>query len=134
MRNLAWDGTHNRLVFSTRHRDQQAANQWVCKYGITTGYGCGYIVTMEFLKNSFRTCPDCIGEATWIRVHRDGVDLSSPGDSGGPFFYGSTAYGIMGSHITPVDAEGNEIGPSDALYMAINYLSSSNLGITVLTE
>ncbi len=131
MRNLAWDGTHNRLVFSTRHRDQQAANQWVCKYGITTGYGCGYIVTTEFLKNSFRTCPDCTGEATWIHVHRDGVDLSSGGDSGGPWFVGSTAYGVMSARL---DFDDNDSTPDDAIYMAINYVSSSNLGIRVLTN
>lgn len=32
--------------------------------------------------------------ATYIRVHKDGDDLSSGGDSGGPWFLSGTAYGI----------------------------------------
>ncbi|MBN2002440.1 MAG: hypothetical protein JXA21_03710 [Anaerolineae bacterium] len=116
VRNLAFDGTYNRYVYSTKHRDNQVINEFVCKYGRSTGSGCGYIID----KNYTPTTPGswC---STFIRVHRDGVDLAEGGDSGGPWFSGNTAYGIMRSQI------GN-----DATYMAINYISY--LGISVLTN
>ena len=93
--------------------------------GITTGYGCGYIIDKNYTKqaNSCETHP-CSNYPTWIRVHRDGVDLSTGGDSGGPWFLSNTAYGIMSA----------EFLGTDAIFMAINYVPSSNLGIIVLTE
>ena len=135
VRNWVWDGTNLRFVTSTKHRNQQAINEWVCKFGIITGYGCGYIIDKNYTKQA-NSCDNhpCSHYPTWIRVHRDGVDLSTHGDSGGPWFVSNTAYGTMSASLTPEDGQGNEIGPSDALYMAINYLSSAGLGITVLTE
>ena len=50
-------------------------------------------------------------------------DQSEPGDSGGPWYSGSTAYGIMSGHFP---------GNFDAIYMAIDY--SSALGVSVLTS
>jgi hypothetical protein len=60
--------------------------------------------------------------ATWIRVHQDGVNLSEGGDSGGPWYFGGSAYGIHHCGI------GN-----DACYMAVNYIGSAGLGLTVRT-
>ncbi len=114
VRNLAFDGTSNRYVYSTIHRNNQALNSWVCKYGKITGYGCGFIID----KNYRPTTPGS-WSATFIRVHRDGVDLCQGGDSGGPWFLGNTAYGIMKSQIG-----------YDAVYMAINYVDY--LDLTVL--
>ena len=66
----------------------------------------------------------CSFSATFIRVHNeDGDDLADGGDSGGPWFRGNTAYGIMRSQ-APEGADG--------VYMAINYIS--DLDISVLTE
>lgn len=118
VRNLAFDGANYRYVYSTKHRNNQVINEYVCKYGKTTLAGCGYITDKSYN-------PGCINgycyTSTFIRVHRDGVDLSQPGDSGGPWFSGNTAYGIMKG----------EIG-NDAFYMAINYVTY--LGINVLTN
>jgi len=114
VRNLMYDGTNNRYVYSTKHRDDQELNEFVCKYGKITGFTCGYIID-----KSFDPGPDYI--ATFIRIHRDGVNLSEGGDSGGPWFSGNTAYGI----------HTHGIG-DDAAYMAVNYIS--DLGVTVLTE
>lgn len=102
VRNLAYDGTNNRYIFSTKHRDNQALNEYVCKYGWASGYTCGYIIDKNYN-------PGGVMNSTLIRVHHDGVNLSSGGDSGGPWFNLNTAYGL---HV-------GEIG-DDAYYMAIN--------------
>ena len=48
VRNWVWDGTNLRVVTSTKHRNQQAMNEWVCKFGITTEYGCGHIIDKNY--------------------------------------------------------------------------------------
>lgn len=118
VRNLMNDGTYYRLVYGTKPRNSQMINEYVCKFGMTTLAGCGYITN----KNYMPPCKDgyCY-TSTFIYVHRDGVDLSEPGDSGGPWFSGNTAYGIMKGQ------NGN-----DAFYMAIDYISF--LGLSVLTN
>lgn len=113
VRNLMFDGTYNRYVYPTRHRDDQELDEFVCKHGKTTGFTCGYIINKSYQPTGMA--------ATFIRVHRDGVNLSEGGDSGGPWFSGNTAYGI---HIGGIG--------DDAYYMAVNYLSY--LDLTVLTE
>ncbi len=121
VRNLMYDGTYNRYVYSTKSRDEQALNEWVCKYGITTGYGCGQIVDKSF-------DPGVGFVGTFIRVHNpDNIDLAEPGDSGGPWFWNNTAYGIT-THQVTVNGQPNP----DAVYMAVNYFSF--LHLTVLTE
>ena len=111
-----FDGSSNRSVTGTRSRNSQPLNGFVCKYGKTTGNTCGFIVdknlSLSFVPNS---------SATFIRVSNDGQDLSSGGDSGGPWFSGNTAYGIHSCGI------GN-----DSCYTAINYVSG--LGVSVLTN
>lgn len=114
VRNLAYDGSGNRHIYSTKHRDLQAVNEWVCKYGMTTGYECGNIIDKSYRS----TIPGHTWSATFIRVHHDGIDLSEPGDSGGPWFLGSTAYGIMKGQIG-----------DDAIYMAINYIDILDLAV-----
>lgn len=98
---------------------EREQNEYVCKRGKQTGFGCGYIIN----KNHKPSC-DADGycyTSTFIRVHRDGVNLSSGGDSGGPWFSGNTAYGVMRGSLG-----------DDATYMAVNYVSF--LGLTVLTN
>lgn len=116
VRNLIYDGTYNRYIYSTKHRNNQALNTFVCKYGKATGKTCGFIIDKNYTSSNTPS-----SSATWIRVHRDGVNLSSGGDSGGPWFVGNTAYGTQSGGI------GN-----DAFYMAINYIDI--LGLTVLTN
>ena len=70
--------------------------------------------------------------ATSMRLHDVGVDLASPGDSGGPVFTGSTALGIMHACMS-VDLECNNPAlADDLLYVAIDYVETG-LGVTVLT-
>lgn len=121
-RNWVFDGLSDtstpyyRTITATKSRTSQALNEFVCKYGKTTAYTCGYISDKSYLSSS-----PSDATATYIRVHRDGVNLSEGGDSGGPWFASNTAYGIHHSGIG-----------DDATYMAINYIST--LGLTVLTQ
>ncbi len=112
--NMIWDGTQNRPIYSIKVRDDQALNEFVCKYGMTTGYGCGLIVS-----KSVRPASD--HDNTFIQLHNsDNLDLAEPGDSGGPVFYGSIAYGTIAYE-----------WDKDMLYMAVNYVEQG-LGVTVL--
>ncbi len=114
-----------RIITSDTHRDNQALNTLVCKYGISTNYDCGYLVS----KTVVGAVPN--PAATWMHLHRDGVDMSSPGDSGGPIFVSASAWGIMHACIS-VDLEcDNPALKDDAVYDAINYVEA-NLGLNIL--
>ncbi|HRC84383.1 MAG TPA: S1 family peptidase [Thermoanaerobaculia bacterium] len=109
-------GTGIRNVTGSLGRGNQAVGAWVCKNGRTTGATCGSIGSKSY-------CPSYVpsGNSTFICVNPGNVPLSQPGDSGGPWFSGNTAYGVHSG--------GNGSGTL-AIYMAIDYLS--NLGLTVL--
>ncbi|MBI5838635.1 MAG: S-layer homology domain-containing protein, partial [Chloroflexi bacterium] len=111
--------TDIRRVTAIKPRDNQAVGAYVCKYGVTTGYTCGHISSKTVYGN---VNPPLA--ATFIRVDNTGGynDLSSGGDSGGPWFLGTTAYGIH--HAS------SGIDPNDAIYMAINYVGG--LGVSVV--
>lgn len=110
-----------RNITSTQPRSSQVVGGYVCKYGVTTGYTCGYISSKNFSSSGVPN-----SAATFIRVNNTGSwnDLSSSGDSGGPWFLTNTAYGVH--HGSPSD------DPNDAIYMAVNYISG--LGVSVLTN
>ena len=105
-----------RFVTGTKSRDEQAIGEFICKHGITTGYTCGTITSKTFNPGYL---PDG-GNATYIYVSGGSVNLSEGGDSGGPWFSGSVAYGVH-----------NCGGGNDSCYMAIDY--ASTLGVSVLT-
>jgi hypothetical protein len=113
VQNWAWDGEYIRYINSTKHRDNQVVGEFVSKFGWASGYTWGFISDKNFN-------PGGAMNNTLIRVHRDGINLSSAGDSGGPWFSSNTAYGL---HV-------GSIG-DDAYYMAINYIDA--LGLSVLT-
>lgn len=116
---------YTREITGTRSTNQQAIGTYVCKRGMATGYGCGYIVHTYYLPDDdAHTCipdPDCSFVDTWIRIHRDGTDLAEPGDSGGPVFKNNIAYGTIAFQLG-----------DDAIYMPIDFMVSE--GLLVLTE
>lgn len=122
--NRIWDGLYDtatpyyRFITTTKPRSQQYIGEYVCKYGVTTGATCGTI-------SSTTVAPSYVpsASATFIRVTSSTTDQSQPGDSGGPWYYGSTAYGIMSGHFTT---------NLDAIYMAIDYVAG--VGVSVLTS
>ncbi|NJC98086.1 MAG: hypothetical protein FIB03_17420 [Anaerolineae bacterium] len=109
-----------RRVVATQHRNYQAIGNYVCKYGVVTGYTCGYISSKNVQGDV-----NIPAYFTFIRVNNTAgySDLSSPGDSGGPWFNGTVAYGIHHGHALD--------DPNDAIYMAINYVEG--LGVSVVT-
>ncbi len=116
-----WSDGSTRDITATKSRSNQSVGMYVAKYGKTSGYTAGYISSKTYQPTSI---PDAT--ATFIRVDNTGdfEDLSSAGDSGGPWFNLSTAYG---SH------SGSPAGDSnDAFYMAINYVSG--IGVSVMTS
>ena len=135
LRNLVYDGSGNRYVYGTESLDNQTVGTYVCKYGITTEYGCGNISHTDFQPAD--TGPDegcpislCTYSATFIRVHKHNVTLSQGGDSGGPWFVGNTAYGIMTKAVEYI-VPGEPV-VWDGVYMAVDYFSG--LDLTVLTQ
>jgi streptogrisin C len=88
----AQPGTYRTVTAKLRWVNQNEGD-WVCHYGKTTGYGCGYIVSTND--------PGCVGAAGSFYVKVDsnpdgsGQDLSEGGDSGGPWFINYTALGTM---------------------------------------
>lgn len=113
-----------RRITGTVNRSAQSVGDYVCKYGKATDYTCGYIDSTDYKPD-----PDNIPSPSpsFIRVDNtaDDDNLSSGGDSGGPWFLGNDAYG---SHI------GSPAGDSDdAFYMAVNYISRG-IHVDVLTS
>ncbi|MFZ6030991.1 MAG: S1 family peptidase [Chloroflexota bacterium] len=114
-----WSSGTTRRITATKSRASQTIGGYVCKYGKTTHYTCGYISSKTYAPSYVPSV-----NATFIRVNNTAgyANLSSGGDSGGPWFLTSTAYGI---HSGSPGAD-----PNDAIYMAINYISG--LGVSVL--
>ncbi len=115
-RNEFDSGSGIRNVTGSLGRSGQSVGSWVCKHGRSTGGTCGSIGSKSY-------CPSYVpnGKSTFVCVNPGDVPLSQPGDSGGPWFSGNTAYGVHSGG----DGAGNL-----AIYMPIDYISS--LGLTVL--
>jgi streptogrisin C len=92
--NNSGDTTPNyRLITGSTSHANQSAGDLICKYGAAMGETrCGYIDRKNFEPSG----PDYPNDMdpTFILVFNDEVDLSIPGDSGGPYFVGGRAYGI----------------------------------------
>lgn len=113
VRNWIYAGGANRTITGKMTWGQQAVGNFVCKQGRTTGYTCGYIVDKNYTYQ---------GASTWIRVHRDGVNLSEGGDSGGPWFTANTAYGVHAAGVG-----------DDAIYQATDY-AEIGVSVVILTQ
>ena len=115
-----------REIEGTRSTAQQTQGTYVCKRGMTTSYGCGYIIETNYLPDDdSHTCQpndsECHFADTWIRIHRDGSVLARDGDSGGPVFKNNIAYGTIAFKLG-----------DDAIYMPIDYIGKE--GLFVLTD
>lgn len=87
---------------------------FICKWGSVTGFTCGNISSLNY---------NSLGSGGFVRVDGGGVDLSSPGDSGGPWYY--DAYGeAWGIHQN--DAADNSL---DAVFMPVSRISASSLAV-----
>ncbi len=121
--NRTWDGLFDtttpyyRFITATRPRSQQVIGETVCKFGMTTGYTCGTISSTTFAPSYVPNAA-----ATFVIVSSSTQDQSAPGDSGGPWFSGSTAYGVNSGEFTT---------NFNAIYMPIDY--ATGIGVSVLT-
>jgi len=94
VKNWAYDGLccdsdpYYRPITSRKYRDSQALNTLVCQYGKTNGYSCGYLVSKVLQCGTPSPQPTC------MRLHRDNIDLSDQGDSRGPVYVSTSAWGI----------------------------------------
>lgn len=119
------DGSGGRSITGTKHRNNQSVGSTVCKYGKNSGHTCGELISKWF-------DPGSGFNATWMRVQNYDIVLALGGDSGGPWFVGTKAYGSHRGIVDVIDDNGADTGVDDAIYMAVNYFS--NLGIEVLTD
>jgi hypothetical protein len=104
-----WDGSSYRWV-TGRESVSNMLGDYVCHYGIGSGYSCGIIDDTSFDPGNIcgpTGLSDCY--SSWIHVADSGALKCSGGDSGGPFFvlgvaYGTTQAGLLGA--TPSDCGG----------------------------
>jgi hypothetical protein len=115
---------HTRAISSRTFRSSQPIGGLVCKYGSTTHYTCGTLIT-----NTFWPAYVPSANGTFMLVHRAGVDEASGGDSGGPVFLSYSAYGIVSGEAYTLDGLCN----CDLIYVAPEYVESG-LGVTILTS
>ncbi|MDP4505829.1 S1 family peptidase [Nonomuraea turcica] len=98
---------------------------YVCHRGKTTGYSCGTVSTITYRPTWSNACNGVTCSATWIRV--SGPSLKCyPGDSGGPWFNSTNAYGIYKGQSS---SGTGTAGCNWAVYMAINYISNINVSL-----
>ena len=105
-------------ITATRHRNNQLVGETVSKYGKTTYYTAGTIYSKDAQMGYI---PNCSPTFILVQDTYGYGDIALPGDSGGPWFRGNTAYGI-----TCAAASGW------AWYMAVNYVDV--LGVSVMTS
>lgn len=106
------DGLGGRNIIAVRHRDNQAIGAFVCKYGKTTGFDCGNITSKTFAPNWVPNAAP-----TFITARKEGVDMASGGDSGGPIFSSNGAWGMVAGSVGSNNID-------QVIYVAINYVEA----------
>lgn len=95
----------------------QGVGDVVCRSGVYSRYDCGYIVKVNVTRES-----DVDGVGVRDIEHQNEVSFDSgPGDSGGPIFYGSTAYG---THTHSWDDDDPDDNPHVGWYSTIDWIES----------
>lgn len=115
--NKIYDGSGTRDITGKVARGSMTVGDPVCGYGRFGGYHCGTIASTSY--NPTGSCFDNhTYNSTFIRVD---ASPSSGGDSGGPWFHGNNAYGLL---------KGNTCNTAnDPVFTAQNYLSSINVSV-----
>ena len=78
-----------RELTSWRNRDSTRAGDFVCHYGETTGTSCAEVELTDYAPPGALCGGPCW--PSWVTVRGPGC---APGDSGGPVFSGTVAFGI----------------------------------------
>ena len=112
-----------RAITWRQHRDAMYLGDWLCKYGKSTGFTCGEIVSRHFAPGLY--IPNAT--ETFIQLHNAGQNIIDQGDSGGPVYSAAGAWGLVsGETWTPFCM-------CDLIFVATNYVESS-MGVAVLTS
>lgn len=110
-----------RELTSRTTRASQSVGGYVCHRGKTTGYSCGYIDSKTYQPTYANACNGVTCSSVWIRVSGDNLKCF-PGDSGGPWFIGTSAYGMYKGQ----SSSGTSASDCNwAIYMASNYFGFS---------
>lgn len=112
-----------RIVVSRTQYAQVVVGQTICKFGRTTGYGCGEVEEKEADAN---WVPNQTGR--YISLKRCNVDLSTDGDSGGPVFYNNAAFGIISGW-----QFGGLLCKDELVFASVSYIEG-NLNLTIKTQ
>lgn len=127
IKNWAFDGLFDsttpnyRPITATKSRSSIRINEYVCKFGQTTLYGCGYVISTTSKISSVTNSNE-----TFLRIsNNQGSNnaLTQVGDSGGPWYSGNSALATTVAF---------DSGTGDGLAMSVDYFS--NLGLSVLTQ
>ncbi|MGH2454772.1 MAG: S1 family peptidase [Candidatus Limnocylindria bacterium] len=121
-----WDGSQHRTVTSVAGDVESWVGDYVCHYGVSTGYSCGTIQSVHFDPGNIcgpTGSNDCF--SSWVKVTGSPLKCDV-GDSGGPWFYWGIAYGTQQAGQLPFP------DCPAATFMQHNYLTLMTLA--VLTE
>ena len=102
---------------------QQDYNDVVCHQGNVSGHSCGYITSLF-------TKPYWVPGSDFFVMAEAPTLNDQPGDSGGPWFYGNSAYGI---HTGGGKAYGTWSNWGWGVYGAIDF-AEQDMGFTVMTK
>lgn len=121
LRNEIYDGIGpDYPITSVKPYASMSLQQIVCKFGASTAYTCGRIVSKDYKP---------LGSPNaFVRVHElNNGNMSLAGDSGGPYIddYTNTAYGIHNDSAKNVNRD-------ESAFMPVSYISAS--GLTVLVN
>ena len=109
-----------RTVTSITNYANVVIGQTICKYGKTTGYGCGEVeektADAHWVENQ---------TGRYISLKRCNTDLSTEGDSGGPVFFNYSAFGIVSGW-----QFGGLACKDELVFASVTYMQS-NLPITI---
>lgn len=89
-----WDGVTLRDVTGTKAR-LEMVGETVCHYGLKTGYSCGLVSDIHY-RPSDVICGGVTCDPVWVKVSSVSGNLRCWfGDSGGPMFTSTVAWGIF---------------------------------------
>lgn len=107
-----------RYIDNRRPRANQEVGDPTCKVGKTSGFDCGNLIDKTYCPSYIPNC-----NSTFMRSSEDGVDLSEPGDSGGPVMFGGLALGVISGQTGSAD--------NTLIYQAQDYFQDMGVRVVI---